>query len=283
LRRRRHADARTDLDAGTDTNSPADAGADSRTHGDSNTGAYAEAQPVPEELADRVADAVRNHRGIALITVLLVIAVMVAILAVVVAVGTIQLRRSVEELHALQAQAGADAGIGWVRALLYNRQGDIALTLGDLAAARSATTLTLDDTTSVLISVSTQIAAPAAAYDHQDIALQQNPYVVETPLQVTSTAVVNVQGAPVAARSTTALIRVFHEAAPYSEVVGVVDNAGPVGIDSPGDPAGQAASANATDLRIHAYQQAGTQPVSADTYSNQTWSDGNQIPSGALP
>jgi hypothetical protein len=226
----------------------------------------------------------RGDRGIALITVLFATVLILGVLAVVVNIGTIQLRRSSEELRALQAQAGADAGVGWVRAMLSRRQGDLALTLGDVAAANSTATLTVDDTTSITITVSLQLAAPAPAYDHQDVALQQNPYVNEAPLQVTSTAVLNIAGVPVATRSTTALVRVFEQAAPYSEVVGVIDNAGPVGIDSPGDPAGQAGSATASDLRIHAFKQlGGDQPVPDDIYADQTWSDGNAGQSGPLP
>lgn len=226
----------------------------------------------------------RNRRGIALITVLLATLLILGVLAVIINIATIQLRRSTEELRALQAQAGADAGIGWVRALLAHRQGNIALTLGDVAAAHSTTTLSIDDTTSVTVTVALQIASPAQAYDHQDLALQQNPYVNEAPLQVTSTAVVNVSGTAAAARSTTALIRVFEQAAPYSEVVGMIDNAGLVGIDSPGDPAGQAGGAHATDLRIHAFKQLGSDtPVPDDVFNDQTWSDGNSTHPGPLP
>ena len=227
----------------------------------------------------------RTHRrGMALIAVLLATTLLLALLAFLVHVGTAGLRRATEEQWNLQAQAGADAGVGWFRALLAQRQGDIQATLGDLAAANSLYSLGVDSATHVEARVAIHLDAPAATNDHLDASLQQNPFVDETPLQVSVTSSVVVDGTVVASRSTTALVRVFEQAAPYSEVVGVIDNAGPVGIDSPGDPAGQAGSALATELRIHVFTTGPSgQPVSADSFADQNWWDGNSIPSRALP
>jgi hypothetical protein len=226
----------------------------------------------------------RARRGIALVTVLLATALLLAVVAFAVNIGTLQLRRTTEEMWAMQARAGADGGVGWVRALLSQRHGDITATLGDLAAAQSTHTLTLDARTHVDARVAIHLDTPAAANDHLDAALQQNPYVNETPLQVSVTAIVIVNGITVASRSTTAMLRVFQEAAPYSEVVGWMDNAGPAGIDSPGDTAGQAGSATLTELRIHVFQQNGSgEPVPVDAFADQHWSDGNSVPLGPLP
>ena len=226
----------------------------------------------------------RRRRGIALVSVLLATALLLAVLAFAVNVGTLQLRRTTEEGWAMQAQAGADGAVGWVRALLAQRQGDIAATLGDIAAAHSTHTLAIDGRTRVDALVAVHLDTPAAANDHLDVSLQQNPYVNETPLQVSVTATVVVDGTAVAARSTTALVRVFQQSAPYSEVVGWIDNAGPAGVNSPGDTAGQAGSATATELRIHVYQQNGSgQPIPVDSFADQHWSDGNSAPAGPLP
>jgi hypothetical protein len=226
----------------------------------------------------------RRRRGIALISVLLATALLLAILAFAVNVGTLQLRRTTEEAWAMQARAGADGAVGWVRALLAQRQGDITATLGDIAAAHSMHSLTIDAQTHVDARVAIHLDTPAVANDHLDVALQQNPYVNETPVQVSVTATVIVNGTVVAAHSTTALVRVFQESMPYSEVVGWMDNAGPAGVDSPGDTAGQAGSATATELRIHVYQQNGSgHPIPVDNFSDRHWSDGNSVPSGPLP
>jgi hypothetical protein len=226
----------------------------------------------------------RRKRGMALITALLVATLVLAVLAFVVTIGTSQLRRSTEELWELQAQAGADGAVGWARALIANRQGDIAAALGDMAAVKSTYVLSIDDNTEVDTSVTFHLANVGAANDHVDVFLQQDPSVAETPLQVSVTATVMVGGTAVATRSTTALVRVFRQAAPYSEVTGFIDNAGPVGIDSPGDPAGQAGSATATELRIHVFKtDASGNPIANDSFGDQTWSDGNSAPSGALP
>ena len=225
-----------------------------------------------------------KRRGMALIAVLLATTLLMALLAFLVHIGTASLRRATEEQWNLQAQAAADGGVGWVRALLAQHQGDIPATLADIAANGSLHSLTVDATTRVEARVALHLDTSASTNDHLDSNLQQNPYVGETPLQVSVTATVLADGTPVATRSTTALVRVFQQAAPYSETVGVVDNAGPVGIDSPGDPAGQAGSALATELRIHVFTTgpSGT-PVAADSFGDQHWWDGNALPSGALP
>ena len=225
-----------------------------------------------------------RRRGIALISVLLATTLLLALLAFAVNVGTLQLRRTTQDVWAAQAQAGADGAIGWFRALLAARQGDISQTLSDMAAAHSSHSLVLDERTHVDALVSVHLDTPASANDHLDLSLQQNAYVNETPLQVSVTATVVVDGIAVAARSTTALVRVFEGSSPYSEIVGWIDNSGPSGIDSPGDTAGQAGSGTATDLRIHVYEQdASGTLVPVDDFNDQRWFDGNSIPSGALP
>ncbi|HEV2909292.1 MAG TPA: hypothetical protein VGX02_08435 [Candidatus Eremiobacteraceae bacterium] len=226
----------------------------------------------------------RKERGIALITVLLATTLLLALLAFLVNIGTSGLRRATEEQWELQAQAGADAGVGWVRALLDQRQGDVVATLGDMAAAHSLYTVTIDERTQVQARVAIRLDTAGTSNDHLDVNLQQNPNIDETPLQVGVTATVVIDGTPVATRSTTALVRVFRRFAPYSETVGVIDNSGPVGVESPGDPAGQPGGSLATDLRIHVFKTgAGGEPVPADSYADQQWWDGNSAPSGALP
>ena len=226
----------------------------------------------------------RQQRGIALVTVLLATTLVLAVLAFIVNVGTSQLRRTTEELWETQAQAGADAAVGWVRAILAQDHGDVQAALADLSAAGDKYTLVIDGTTTVDVFVRIHLATPGAANDHVDIALQQNPFVIETPLQVGVTATVSVDGTAEATRSTTALVRVFRQFAPYSELVGFIDNAGPVGIDSPGDVAGQSGGTLATELRIHVFTlDASGHAVPADSFVNQTWYDGNRIQGGPLP
>jgi hypothetical protein len=226
----------------------------------------------------------RQQRGIALVTVLLATTLVLAVLAFIVNVGTSQLRRTTEELWEAQAQAGADAAVGWVRAILAQDHGDVQAALADLSAAGDKYTLVIDGTTTVDVFVRIHLATPGAANDHVDIALQHNPFVIETPLQVGVTATVSVDGTAEATRSTTALVRVFRQFAPYSELVGFIDNAGPVGIDSPGDVAGQSGGTLATELRIHVFTlDASGHAVPADSFVNQTWYDGNRIQGGPLP
>lgn len=222
------------------------------------------------------ATAARGQRGIGVITVLLASAVLLVILAVIVNLANSALRRSTEELHALQALAAADAGVGWARALCAKERGDVRLFLADLATAHSKREVDREGALAVTSTISVDLAVPARQYDHRDDALQENPQVQEAPVQVTSTGTVTVDGSVVAQRTTTALLRVFRRAAPYSEVVGAIDNAGPVGIDSPGDPAGQAAAADSTDLRVRAYVQGpGGSLHSVDLFQDMQWSDGN--------
>src|SRR5215470_5487648 len=142
-----------------------------------------------------------KRRGIALISVLLATTLLLALLAFAVNVGTLHLRRTTEDVWALQAQAGADGAVGWFRALLAQRQGDVAMTLADVAAAHSAHSLAIDSRTHVDAFLSIHLDTPAAVNDHLDIALQQNAYVNEAPLQVSVTATVVVDGVAVAARS----------------------------------------------------------------------------------
>lgn len=223
----------------------------------------------------------KGQRGIALITVLLAVVVLTIVVAVMIDLGTVQLRRTLEETRSLQAQAGADAGFGWVRGLLDKNRGDIGVTLADLAKASSTYSYPVDADAYVSVHVTIELANPSSHYDHLDSALEKNLQVDELPLQVVCAATVSAGTDVVAHRTSTALLRVFHNAAPYSEIVGVIDNAGPVGIASPGDPAGQAAGTDATDLRIHAYvQSSGTAPRPADNYQNAQWSDGNPDSSG---
>ena len=226
----------------------------------------------------------RAQRGFALVTVLLATTLAIAVLAFIVNVGTAQLRRTTEELWEAQAQAGADAAVGWVRAILAQDRGDVPAALADLSTAGNKYSVVVDATTTVDVFVSVHLATPGAANDHLDSALQQNPSVLETPLQVGVTATVSVDGTAQATRSTTALVRVFRKFAPYSELVGFIDNAGPVGIDSPGDVAGQSGGAAATELRIHVFTvDALGHAVPADSFADQTWYDGNQVHGGPLP
>lgn len=226
----------------------------------------------------------RSRRGIALVTVLLATTLVIAVLAFIVNVGTAQLRRTTEELWEAQAQAGSDAAVGWVRAIIQKDQGDVAAALADLSAAGDRYSLAIDGSTTVDAFVSIHLATAGHTNDHVDIALQQNPFVVETPLQVGVTATVSVGGTAQATRSTTALVRVFRQFAPYSELVGFIDNSGPVGIDSPGDVAGQSGGALATELRIHVFTlDASGHAVPADSFADRSWYDGNQLPNGPLP
>lgn len=226
----------------------------------------------------------RRQRGIALITVLLATTLLLALLAFLVNIETSGLRRATEEEWALQAQAGADAAVGWVRALLDQRHGNIVTALGDVAAAHSTYTLTIDERTKVQARVAVHLDTAGASNDHLDINLQQDPNINETPLQVSVTATVLVDGKAVATRSTTALVRVFGHFAPYSETVGLIDNSAPVGIESPGDPAGQIGGALATELRIHAFKTGPSgRPIPNDSFGDKRWWDGNSSPSGALP
>jgi len=224
------------------------------------------------------------QRGIALVTVLLAVVLLLTIIAVLVDIGSSRLRRSTQALHALQALSAADAGAGWVRALLKQESGDITSTLNDLALARSTLALTIDAHTRADILVSIQMPASSAHADHLDSQLQENPQILETPAQVVATASIYTDGSLQAMRTVTTLLRTFRHASPYSEIVGSIDDAGPVSIDSPGDPAGQIGSATATDLRLRAFTETpGGREVPADKFEDDQWFDGNNGSSGILP
>lgn len=226
-----------------------------------------------------------RSRGVALITVLLASVALAAVLSVMLFVSTAGLRRSVEDLRSLQAQAGADAGAGWFRALLQASGGDFGAAMIALQQQGGAETITIDGQTAVKVTVTPIIPGGSGPIDHDDPNLEQNNNIAEGPVQVVSTAVVTTNGVQVAERTTTTLLRVFQNVPPYSEVVGVVDDAGPDAIDSPGDPAGQAAAPATTDLIVHAYvlPPGGGPPQQVDKLQGQQWSDGNTSGGGVLP
>lgn len=221
-----------------------------------------------------------GQRGIALITVLLALVLVLAMLAVMVDIGAVRLRRTNEDVHAAQALAAADAGAAWVRALLALHYGDLSALLDDLAKAHSTTALSLDNGTTADVIVSLQLPGAAKSPDHLDINLQENPQIEEAPLQIIATATITSHGEILARRTVTTLLRRFHHIRPYSEIVGVIDDAGPSSIFSPGDPAGQVGDVYATDLRMRAKTEAG---LAADRFQDQSWSDGNIGSSGLLP
>jgi len=225
----------------------------------------------------------RAERGIALVTTLLAVALLMALLAVMVDIGTQRLRQVDGASRAQQALAAADGGASWVRGLIFERKGDLSAVLDDLASAHSTTTIAIDARTSATVLVSLQSPGSTKHADHLDLNLQANPQVVEVPLQVVATATISADGQTVATRTVTTLLRSF-DLAPYSEVVGVVDDAGLASTASPGDPAGQLGGAYATDLRLHAFTAEGRgTPVPADTFKNDSWSDGNLGAPGILP
>ncbi len=225
----------------------------------------------------------RCHRGIALISALLAIVLVMALLAVMVDIGSARLRQINESLRAEQALAAADSGASWVRALFAQHHGDLRLVLADLASVHSRSSLWIDSGTSADVVVSVQLPGATKHADHLDINLQENPGVNEAPVQVVATATVSANGETVATRTVTTLLRSF-ALAPYSEVVGVIDDAGLASSASPGDPAGQLGGDYATDLRIRAFVEAGTgSPVPADHFSTDSWSDGNLGSPGILP
>jgi type II secretory pathway pseudopilin PulG len=224
------------------------------------------------------------QRGIALITSLLAIALVLALLAVMVDIDTARLRRTNEETRAAQALAAADAGAQWVRALFAQHFGDLSAVLTDLSKAHSTSTFGVDATTTADVRVSLWLPGSTTHVDHLDINLQENPQIDETPVQIGATATITAGGHVVATRTVTTLLRSFHNVLPYSEVVGVIDDAGPSAVFSPGDPAGQVGSAYATDLRIQASTQTGTStPAPANKFQNDVWSDGNLGSPGFLP
>ena len=226
----------------------------------------------------------RRDRGAAIIMVMLACVLLAAALAVMLDVATAQLRRTVESGRALQAQAGADAGAGWYRALLQVNFGDPTATAAALGLTGGIETIALDSHTVVQVTVVPMGTTGQGAQNHNDVNLQKNLVVNEQMIQLVSTAVVFEDGTQVAQRTSTTLLRVFRSAKPYSEIVGVVDDAGPVAIDSPGDAAGQAAAPNTTDLLVHAFTRVGDgPPVEKDQFQGLQWSDGNPGGGGVLP
>lgn len=224
-----------------------------------------------------------RRRGIAIMSVLLATALLLVLVAALVDLGTIQLQRSTADLRSLQAIAGADAGTVWVRDVLEVQRGDIDATIAHLAKTQGRRRFALDADTIVVVSVSLLAGSQTGNGDHLDENLEQNPSVIETPVQVESSATVVTDGADVATRSTTTLLRVFPKS-PFSAVVGSIDDGGPVGIDSPGDAGGQAASNDTTELLVHAYEYApGGGRLDEDDLSSENWSDGNDQGYGPLP
>ncbi|MBV8459762.1 MAG: hypothetical protein JO009_02620 [Candidatus Eremiobacteraeota bacterium] len=225
----------------------------------------------------------RKIRGVALITALFAVVLVLALLAVMVDVGTARLRQAAAMLRAQQALAAADAGTAWVRALLTKHSGDLSGVLDDLSAAHSTTNFAIDAETNAEVVVGLDLPGDAKHTDHLDVNLQQNPAIGEAPLQVVATATLSAHGRTLATRTVTTLVRRF-ALSPYSEVVGVVDDASVLSDTSPGDPGGQVGTAYATDLRIHAYTETGSgPPVPANLFKNDSWSDGNRGGSGILP
>lgn len=226
----------------------------------------------------------RRERGIALVMVMLACVLLAAALAVMLNVGTSRLRTSVEVSRVLQAVAGADAGAGWFRALVSAKSGDLEATALALEQTNGQETIKLDSRTSVRVTISLLLPGGNGQHDHHDTNLQGNQSVSEKLVQLTSTAVVLENGASVAQRTSTTLLRVFSGAVPYSEIVGVVDDAGPDAIDSPGDAAGQAAAPYTTDLLVHAFTLSGEGHLKqADKFKPLQWADGNAPGGGVLP
>ena len=229
-----------------------------------------------------MADKARARRGIAIVTVLLATALLLVLVAVLVALGTVQLQRATADLRAAQALSGADAGLQWVRAELAIERGDVEATIVRIGQMQGKHRFTIDDHSYVVASVMLLPAAGQSGGDHLDDNLQGHANAVEQPVQVTSSATLISDGVEVAHRSTTTLLRVF-PGPPYSEVAGVIDDGGPVGIDSPGDAGGQKSAPDATELLVHAYTEADDQRQNVDQFNPEAWSDGNAQGPGPLP
>ena len=224
-----------------------------------------------------------RSRGVALISVLFSTVLLLALVAVLVDIGTLRLQRTTADLFSLQALAGADGGTAWVRAVLDQEHGDIPATLTKLGQTQGRRRFTIDDHTYVIASEEL-IMTGAGPNDHVDDDVQQNPRAPEQVVQVESSAAVYANGAVEARRVTGVLLRVF-AVAPYSEIVGYVDDASAVGINSPGDAAGQAHALDTTDLLVHVYQIGNSLLTlqNKDDFTTQTWPDGNSSGSGPLP
>jgi len=223
-------------------------------------------------------------RGIALVSVLLATIVLLALIGVLVELAALQLQRSTAQLRSLEALAGADAGAGWVRGLLAKQKGDVAATVAKLGSVHGERRFIIDDRTYVLTSVSlTQAVSLPSGGDHVDLNLEEYPQAAEQPLQVQASTTVFSDGVPVSHRASTTLLRVF-PAWPYSDVVGYIDDAGPVGIDSPGDAAGQTAAPNASELLINAFTvDASGDKQPASRFAPEHWKDNNSQGPGPLP
>jgi len=222
-------------------------------------------------------------RGVALISVLFSTVLLLALVTVLVDIGTLRLQRTTADLFSLQALAGADGGTAWVRAELDQQHGDIPATQLKLGATQGRRRFTIDDHTYVVATESLVWNSVGQEDDHVDDLVQSNQRAIEQVAQVGSSAAVYVEGVVVARRDTTVLLRVF-PAAPYSEVVGYVDDASAVGVDSPGDAAGQAHGLDTTDLLVHAYKFNGSLILqNEDDFTTHKWSDGNSSGSGPLP
>lgn len=225
-----------------------------------------------------------HQRGMALIAAFFAVILILTLLAVMVDVGTMRLRRTTQEQRSIQALAAADAGAAWVRAILEREKGDVVNTSLDLARAHSTISFAIDPNTSATLVVTLEVAAATSHADHLDMNLEENAQIREAPLQVSSTATVSVSGTPVATRTVTTLLRAFHGAPPFSELVGVIDDAGPESVYSPGDPAGQVGAPGATELRLFANIKSSSGHVSsASKFGNDSWFDGNTGSSGFLP
>lgn len=223
-------------------------------------------------------------RGVALISVLFSTVLLLALVAVLVDIGTLRLQRTTADLFSLQALAGADGGTAWVRALLNQEHGDVGATITRLGQTQGKRRFTIDDHTYVVASETLIPGSSDSNGDHVDENVQQNLRAQEQVVQVESSAAVYANGAVEARRMTGVLLRVF-QAAPYSEVVGYVDDSSAVGINSPGDAAGQAQALDTTDLRVHVYQIGNSLLTlqNEDDFLTWTWPDGNASGSGPLP
>jgi hypothetical protein len=218
---------------------------------------------------------VRGERGIALIAVLFATVLLLSLVTVLVELGTLQLQKSTADLRALQALAGADAGTAWVRAVLEQQHGDVQATTARLGYTQGKRRMRIDNQTYVVTTVVLLGPPGGPTNDHLDSNLEQYPRATEQPVQVESSAAVFVDSVSVTTRATTTLLRVF-ETDPYSEIVGFIDDASPVGIDSPGDAAGQFAGPNATELLVHAYtMNKPGDPNKVDKFGDTLWSDNN--------
>jgi hypothetical protein len=216
----------------------------------------------------------RARRGIALIAVLFATVLLLALVTVLVELGTVRLQKTTADLRALQALAGADAGTAWVRTVLDQHQGDVYATILKLGTMQGKRRIPIDDRTYVVTSVVLLQSNPGPTNDHLDSNLETYPQAEEAAVQVQSSAALYVDSIAVTRRVTTTLLRIF-KTKPYSEIVGFIDDSSPVGIDSPGDAAGQFSGPNATELLVHAYTMQLGQPEDVDQFQDLQWADNN--------